>query len=136
MFITDAKYLRENQRLRLRPLALPMSPGFPRGVFRPETLHKVKPSATASLFLATNSSKNWVAFQNIHIKKSKTMAMTIKTSPELWGEDAIIFTEEAERNGKLPTPTLSESQRKLLSTMLESLKGVIFPLVKVDNGRI
>ena len=64
------------------------------------------------------------------------MAMTIKTSPELWGEDAIIFTEEAERNGKLPTPPLSESQRKLLSTMLESLKGVIFPPVKVDNGRI
>lgn len=53
--------------------------------------------------------------------------MSIKTSPELWGEDARIFTEEAERNGKLPTPKLSESQRKVLSTMLESAKNIIFP---------
>ncbi len=58
------------------------------------------------------------------------MAMTIKTSPELWGEDARIFTEEAERNGKLPTPRLSDSQRKVLSMMLESSKNVIFPPVK------
>lgn len=55
------------------------------------------------------------------------MAMTIKTSPELWGEDAKVFMEEAERNGKLPTPKLSETQRKVLSTMLESAKNVIFP---------
>ena len=60
-------------------------------------------------------------------KEIKNMAMTIKTSPELWGEDARIFTEEAERNGKLPTPKLSESQRKVLSTMLESAKKIIFP---------
>ncbi len=56
------------------------------------------------------------------------MAMTIKTSPELWGEDARIFTEEAERNGKLPTPRLSDAQRKILSTMLESAKSIMFPL--------
>lgn len=55
------------------------------------------------------------------------MAMTIKTSPELWGEDARIFTEEAERNGRLPTPRLSESQRKVLSTMLGSAKNITFP---------
>lgn len=55
------------------------------------------------------------------------MAMTIKTSPALWGEDARAFTEEAERNGKLPTPKLSEAQRKALSTMLDSAKDVIFP---------
>ena len=61
------------------------------------------------------------------VKGDKTMAMTIKTSPELWGEDARIFTEEAERNGKLPTPKLSESQRKVLSSMLESAKNIIFP---------
>lgn len=47
------------------------------------------------------------------IKNDTDMAMTIKTGPELWGEDARIFTEEAERNGKLPTPKLSESQRKV-----------------------
>lgn len=58
------------------------------------------------------------------------MAMTIKTSPVLWGEDARIFNEEAERNGKLPTPKLSASQRKVLSTMLESAKNIIFPPAK------
>lgn len=55
------------------------------------------------------------------------MAMTIKTSPELWGEDAKAFEEEAERNGKLPTPRLTESQRKILMTMLESAKNFVFP---------
>ncbi len=55
------------------------------------------------------------------------MAMTIKTSPELWGEDARIFTEEADRNAKLPTPKLSAAQRKMLSTMLESAKNITFP---------
>ncbi len=46
-------------------------------------------------------------------REIKTMAMTINTSPGLWSEDARIFTEEADRNGKLPTPKLSESQRKI-----------------------
>lgn len=55
------------------------------------------------------------------------MAMTIKTSPELWGEDARSFNEEAERNGQLPTPKLSEAQRKILRTMLDSAKNIIFP---------
>lgn len=55
------------------------------------------------------------------------MAMSIKTSPELWGEDARAFDEEAERNGKLPTPKLSESQRKILTTMLNSAKNFVFP---------
>ena len=62
----------------------------------------------------------------IFVKKS-AMAMTIKTSPELWGEDARIFAEEAEKNGKLPTPKLSASQRKTLYTMLENAKKTIFP---------
>lgn len=56
--------------------------------------------------------------------------MTIKTSPEMWGEDARLFTEEAERNGKLPTPRLSQAQRKVLATMLESPKGIVFPPTK------
>ena len=63
----------------------------------------------------------------LYFKTGYDMAMTIKTSPELWGEDARMFTEEAERNGKLPTPKLSEYQRKMLSTMLESAKNIIFP---------
>lgn len=53
--------------------------------------------------------------------------MTIKTSPELWGEDARIFMEEAEHNGKLPTPKLSDAQREILTTMLDSAKNIIFP---------
>lgn len=58
--------------------------------------------------------------------------MTIKTSHELWEEYAQIFTEEAERNGKLPTPKFSISQRKVLSTMWESAKNIIFHPVKTD----
>lgn len=53
--------------------------------------------------------------------------MTIKTTPELWGEDARNFTENAERNGRLPTPRLSDSQRRVLRTMLDSAKDIIFP---------
>lgn len=60
------------------------------------------------------------------------MAMTIKTSPELWGEDAKTFMEEAERNGQLPTPRLTESQRVILKTMLDSAKNIVFPPRK-DN---
>lgn len=55
------------------------------------------------------------------------MARTIKTSPELWGEDARTFTEEAERKGKLPTPKLTATQRKKLSKMLESARHIVFP---------
>lgn len=55
------------------------------------------------------------------------MAMTIKTSPTLTGEDARIFTEEATRNGKLPTPKLSDAQRRMLYTMLNSGKNITFP---------
>ena len=40
-------------------------------------------------------------------KKEIIMAMTINSSPVLTGESARAFIEEAERNGKLPTPRLS-----------------------------
>lgn len=53
--------------------------------------------------------------------------MTIKTSPELWGEDAMVFIEEAERNSALPTPKLSESRRKVISAMWENAKKIVFP---------
>ena len=32
------------------------------------------------------------------------MAMTINSSPVLVGESAVAFVQEAERNGKFPTP--------------------------------
>lgn len=62
------------------------------------------------------------------------MAMTINSSPVLVGESAKAFLEEAERNGKLPTPRLSperEAQlreidrksRELLSYILEHRNG-------------
>lgn len=55
------------------------------------------------------------------------MALSIKTSPELRGEDARAFTELADRNGKLPTPRLSESQRRKLAAMLNSARDIVFP---------
>ena len=62
--------------------------------------------------------------------------MAIKTSSELWGEDARIFTEEAEHNDKLPTPKLRESQRNVLSIMLKSIRNIIFHLAKVNNSEL
>lgn len=38
------------------------------------------------------------------------MAMTINSSPVLEGESALAFLEEAEFNGKLPTPRLTAEQ--------------------------
>ena len=55
------------------------------------------------------------------------MAMTIKTTPELWGDDARSFIEESERNGKLSTPKLTDAQRKIVYTMWDSVKNTIFP---------
>ncbi|MDE7418734.1 MAG: hypothetical protein K2N35_00825 [Muribaculaceae bacterium] len=43
-------------------------------------------------------------------KKEIIMAMTINSSPVLTGESARAFIEEAERNGKLPTPHLSSER--------------------------
>lgn len=40
--------------------------------------------------------------------------MTINSSPILEGESAMAFLEEAERNGKLPTPRLSSEKEARL----------------------
>lgn len=45
------------------------------------------------------------------------MAMTINSSPVLTGESAKAFIEEAERNGKLPTPRLSAEREAELREM-------------------
>ncbi len=55
------------------------------------------------------------------------MAMTIKSTPILWGEDAERFNEEADRNGKLPTPRISEAKRKAVVSMWEQAKRIVFP---------
>lgn len=47
--------------------------------------------------------------------------MTINSSPILKGESAWSFLEEAERNGKLPTPQLTaEQETKLRETERKS----------------
>lgn len=48
------------------------------------------------------------------------MAMTINSSPVLTGESARAFVEEAERNGKLPTPRLSPERETQIAEFLKS----------------
>ena len=55
------------------------------------------------------------------------MALSIKRTPELWGEDARHFDEAAAENGHLSTPRLNSQQRNLLKEMLESAKDIVFP---------
>lgn len=62
------------------------------------------------------------------------MAMTINSSPVLIGESARIFVEEAERNGKLPTPRLtSEREAELREIDNRSRKLFSFILGR-ENG--
>ena len=53
--------------------------------------------------------------------------MSIKSTPILWGEDAERFNEEADRNGKLPTPAISEAKRKKVAAMWEECRNAVFP---------
>lgn len=55
------------------------------------------------------------------------MAMTINSSPVLTGESARAFVEEAERNGKLPTPRLSPEQEARLRDYERRCREFIFP---------
>ena len=55
------------------------------------------------------------------------MAMTFKSTPILWGEDAERFNEEADRNGKLAGPIISEAKRKKVAAMWEECKRSVFP---------
>lgn len=55
------------------------------------------------------------------------MALTIKSTPILWGEDAKRFNEEADRNSKLSTPRMSEARRKKVAAMWEECKNAVFP---------
>ena len=58
------------------------------------------------------------------------MAMTIKRTPELWGEDAENFNIEAEKNGLIPTPRLTDAQRTKLHKMLNSASEINFPPIQ------
>lgn len=55
------------------------------------------------------------------------MAMTINSSPVLSGESARAFVEEAERNGKLPTPRLSPEHEAKLRDYEQKCREFIFP---------
>lgn len=55
------------------------------------------------------------------------MAMTINSSPVLVGESARIFIEEAERNGKLPTPRLSAEREAELREIDRRSHEFVFP---------
>lgn len=55
------------------------------------------------------------------------MAMTINSSPILVGESARAFVEEAERNGKLPTPRLTPEREAQIAEFLRKSRNFIFP---------
>lgn len=62
------------------------------------------------------------------------MAMTINSSPVLKGESALAFLEEAERNGKLPTPHLSAEQEAKLREIERKSREFYHFLFGKSNG--
>ena len=62
------------------------------------------------------------------------MAMTINSSPVLTGESARAFIEEAERNGKLPTPRLSAEREAELRAVEKKSREFLFFLKNRANG--
>ena len=63
------------------------------------------------------------------------MAMTIKSSPVLTGESARAVIEEAERNGKLPTPTLSPEREAQIREMDNRSRELYSSLFKRNNAK-
>ena len=61
------------------------------------------------------------------------MAMTINSSPVLSGESAIAFVEEAERNGKNPTPRLSPERETQLREMDRRSRELFVSIFKRKN---
>lgn len=53
--------------------------------------------------------------------------MTINSSPVLKGEAASAFIEEAERNGKLPTPRLTPEREAQIAAFLKRSRDFVFP---------
>ena len=62
------------------------------------------------------------------------MAMTINSSPVLTGESARCFVEEAERNGKLPTPRLSPEREAELREAERRSRELLSYLMSRKNG--
>lgn len=55
------------------------------------------------------------------------MALTINSSPILTGESARLFVEEAERNAKFPTPSLSPEREAQIREYERKSRNFIFP---------
>lgn len=62
------------------------------------------------------------------------MAMTINSSPVLVGESAKAFLEEAERNGKLPTPCLSPEREAQLREVDKKSRELLSYILGRSNG--
>ena len=60
--------------------------------------------------------------------------MTINSSPILTGESARVFLEEAERNGKLPTPRLTAEQEVQLRETERKSREFYYRLFGKSNG--
>ena len=60
--------------------------------------------------------------------------MTINSSPVLTGESARAFVEEAERNGKLPTPRLSPEREAQLREIEQRSREFYNSLFGTRNG--
>lgn len=60
--------------------------------------------------------------------------MTINSSPVLTGESAKAFLEEAERNGKLPTPRLSPEREAQLREIERKSREFYNRICGKDNG--
>jgi hypothetical protein len=62
------------------------------------------------------------------------MALTINSSPILEGESARAFMEEAERNGKLPTPKLSPEREMQLREIERRSRELLDSILHSKNG--
>jgi hypothetical protein len=73
--------------------------------------------------------QNCAAFHTFAIlfKTDITMASTINSSPELFGESARIFIEEAECNSKRETPQLSKKREQEIRDFINKSRNFIFP---------
>ncbi len=70
----------------------------------------------------------------LYSKAESDMAMTINSSPVLTGESAKAFYEEAERNGKLPTPRLSPEREAQLREYDRKCREFYHQLFGKRNG--
>lgn len=62
------------------------------------------------------------------------MAMTINSSPVLTGESAIAFVEQAQRDGRRPTPRLSAEREAVLAEVERKSREFAAFLKRKING--